>query len=120
MNAEERELDELFELQAEFCCIFGNASRLKIIWALGRQEKSVGELAERVGASMSSVSQHLRMMKDRGIVRSRKQGQKIFYRISNDKFIEAPMLLREGIMEIHGLDRRRLGEPPERANPESG
>jgi DNA-binding transcriptional ArsR family regulator len=101
-------LDQIFNLQAEFCIIFRNAVRQKIIWYLGRDEKSVGEIADFLGISISNISQHLRIMKDRRIVTSRREGQRIYYRLTHENFIQGPRLVREGIIDIYGLDSRRI------------
>ncbi|OGG03136.1 MAG: hypothetical protein A3F83_09465 [Candidatus Glassbacteria bacterium RIFCSPLOWO2_12_FULL_58_11] len=106
MKTESFDLNDLFNLQADFCSIFQNAIRLKILWNLKSQEKSVSELCAALGVSMSNVSQHLRIMKDRRILISRKEGQRIYYRITNEKFIQGPSLVREGIVEVYGLDRQ--------------
>ena len=97
-------LDDLFSLQADFCSVFRNAIRLKILWFLGKKEKSVSEIVDYVGASTSNISQHLRIMKDRRIVKSRKEGQWIYYRITNEKFLQGPALVRKGIIEVYNLD----------------
>jgi DNA-binding transcriptional ArsR family regulator len=103
-------LNDLFSLQAEFCSIFRNAIRLKILWFLGKEEKSVSEIADYIGVSMSNISQHLRIMKDRRIVKSRKEGQRIYYRITNDKFRQGPALVRKGVIEIYNLDAEAIQE----------
>ncbi|MFH1070663.1 MAG: metalloregulator ArsR/SmtB family transcription factor [Candidatus Glassbacteria bacterium] len=107
-SKESYNLDELFNLQADFCTNFGNAIRLKILFLLSGGEKSVGSIAEKLGVSMSNISQHLRLMKDRRIITSRKDGQRIFYRITNEKFIQGPSIVRSGIIEIYGLDREKI------------
>ena len=101
-------LDDLFSLQAAFYSIFRNAIRLKILWFLGKGEKSVSEIADYVGVSMSNISQHLRIMKDRRIVKSRKEGQRIYYRITNEKFRQGPALVRKGVIEVYNLDAEKI------------
>ncbi len=54
-------------------------ARLRILWALLHGEHSVNDLAEHVGASASSVSQHLRQLRELGLVTQRRQGNFIFY-----------------------------------------
>ncbi|MFW6068979.1 MAG: ArsR/SmtB family transcription factor [Chloroflexota bacterium] len=68
--------------QAELCGVFANATRILIFWTLVEHEKSVGEIAEAIDASLQSTSQHLRIMKQRNVLRSRRNGQMIYYRIS--------------------------------------
>ena len=96
--------DDIFGLQAEFCSIFQNAKRLKILWCLSQGEKAVTQISEEVNVSLSNVSQHLRIMKDRRIITARKEGQKIYYRITNEKFIQGPTLVRQGVTEVYGLN----------------
>jgi len=96
--------DDLFNLQADFCFIFRNPTRLKILWFLEGAEKTVSEIAEAVGTSLSNVSQHLRIMKGLRIITSRKEAQWMYYRITNEKFILGPSLVKEGIIEVYGLD----------------
>jgi len=54
-----------------------------ILWVLAKGEKSVGEIAAAVEASLQNTSQHLRLMKDRGILTGRREGQTIYYRIAD-------------------------------------
>lgn len=108
VNTHGIDLDELFENQADFCSIFRSAIRLKILSMLGFRERSVGEMSERLNVSMSNVSQHLRIMKDRGIIASRKDGQRIFYRITNEKFVKGPSIVRAGLIEYYGLDEQEV------------
>lgn len=96
--------DDIFALQSEFCSIFQNAKRLKILWRLGESEMTVTRIAGEAGISLSNASQHLRVMKDRRIITSRKEGQRIFYRITNGKFIQGSELIRQGVAEEYDLD----------------
>jgi DNA-binding transcriptional ArsR family regulator len=72
--------------QAEFCGILGNAHRIQIIWALGNRELTVSEIAEEIDSSMQNTSQHLRLMKNKGVLQSRRDGREIYYRITDTKF----------------------------------
>lgn len=102
-NTEEERVDkselELFKKHAETCCIFCNERRLMIMWSLGEGEKAVGEIAKELDLSSQAVSQHLRLMKDRGVVISKRQGRMIFYRLANPKFLEAHRMIRCIIQE---------------------
>ena len=70
--------------QAQYCQVFSNARRILILWVLGRDEMTVSDIASEVGASLQNTSQHLRLMRDRGILISRRDGQAIFYRVINN------------------------------------
>jgi DNA-binding transcriptional ArsR family regulator len=72
--------------QAEFCGILGNSHRIQIIWALRGCELTVSEIADEISASMQNTSQHLRLMKNTGLLQSRREGREIYYRIADTKF----------------------------------
>jgi ArsR family transcriptional regulator len=79
--------------QAEFCGIFGNSRRIRIVWALGKNELTVGEIAKEIDASMQNTSQHLRLMKNKGVLQSRRDGREIYYSIADTEFIrECPII----------------------------
>lgn len=81
--------------QANFCHILGNTQRVLIVWILGNQQLSVGEIAEEIGASLQNTSQHLRLMKDRGILDSNKEGRKVYYWIvDNQHSKQCPVIQR--------------------------
>jgi DNA-binding transcriptional ArsR family regulator len=69
------------EQTAEIHRVLANPRRLKILWALDRKELSVGEIADAIGASLPCTSQHLRLMREHGMVCARREGQSIYYHI---------------------------------------
>jgi ArsR family transcriptional regulator len=89
----------VFQLHAEICKTLSNPIRLMILNFLRDGEKSVGELAGLVGARQANISQHLAILRQRGIVTTRKQGTSIYYRVSNPKIIRACDLIREVLFE---------------------
>jgi DNA-binding transcriptional ArsR family regulator len=94
------ELQELAESQASVCGVFGSAKRVLILWALGAREMSVSEIASTIECSLQNTSQHLRLMKDKGILVSRREGQTIYYRIKPNTLMEGCQLLFQA---RHGL-----------------
>jgi DNA-binding transcriptional ArsR family regulator len=76
------------ERQASICSVFANAKRVMILWSLAEGEKSVGEIASAIEASMQCTSQHLHLMKNMGILASRREGQTIYYRIVKNALAE--------------------------------
>jgi DNA-binding transcriptional ArsR family regulator len=85
----------LAEEQAELCKLFGNVSRILILWSLSDRELPVGEIADEVGTSLQNISQHLSLLKEHGIVCARRDGQTIYYRISDDEWVRGcPVLLK--------------------------
>ncbi len=97
---------EIFELQASICQTMGNAKRLEIINILGEKEFTVGDIAEKMGVRMANLSQHLSIMKSKGILLSRRDGVNIYYRISNPKVVKACGLMKEVMMEQIETQRR--------------
>ena len=90
----------LAESQAGICGVLGNANRVLILWALGEREMSVGEIASAIDCSLQNTSQHLRLMKDKNVLASRREGQTIYYRIEQSEFMEGCRLLlkaRQGL-----------------------
>ena len=86
---------ELAERQAELCRLFGNASRILIVWHLSNRELPVSVIADEVGTSLQNISQHLALLKEHGIVVARREGQTIYYRISDDERVrDCPVLLK--------------------------
>lgn len=62
--------------------------RWKILCTLGDRELSVGEIVEQTGTSQSNISQHLEQLRNKNIVTSRKEANRIFYRIRTGKLLE--------------------------------
>jgi ArsR family transcriptional regulator len=71
------------ETQAKQYQVLTNPRRVLILRALSEREMSVGEIAAEVGTSMQNTSQHLHLMKERGILESRREGQTIYYRVTD-------------------------------------
>jgi DNA-binding transcriptional ArsR family regulator len=96
------DLRPLFHAHAEMCKALANEHRLAIMYALSEgEERSVGELAEIIGISVHNVSQHLRLLKERQLVRARKEAQTVYYSITNPKFVQACTLIRQALVEQH-------------------
>ncbi len=77
---------------------FADATRMSILALLARQaETSVGELVEAVGAPQPRVSNHLRCLAWCGYVRARREGQRVYYSIADERVLEI-LRLGEGIL----------------------
>ena len=79
----------------------GQPASLGILHALSQGEKCVSDLAAELGISVHNVSQHLRVLKEQRLVASRKDGQTVYYHVTNMKFIEACRLMRQALIEQH-------------------
>lgn len=71
------------QMRADYCRIFSNVHRVLIAWALVDRELSVSEIAEEIHTTLQNTSQHLRLMKDRGLVEPRREGQTVYYKIAD-------------------------------------
>ena len=91
--------ERLFELHAEVCKTLSNPVRLRIISELQDGEMTVGTLAKKLGIRQAHLSQHLSVLRQRGVVAARKDGLKVYYSIANPKIIKAYQLIREVLME---------------------
>jgi DNA-binding transcriptional ArsR family regulator len=69
--------------------------RLKILCTLGGQEISVQEIVEQVGTSQSNISQHLAILRDKGILASRKDANRVYYRVSDSRTLQLISMMRE-------------------------
>ena len=97
---------QLFKLQADICKTFADAKRLMIIHELREQEMSVGQLVAKLELPQANVSQHLAILRERGVVSTRHQGTTVFYRLTSPKIGEACDLVR-GVLEDQ-LDNNRI------------
>jgi DNA-binding transcriptional ArsR family regulator len=91
----------LFEMQAEICKTLTNPKRIEILNTLDNVEKTVTELVAALGASKANVSQHLAVMRHKGILATRREGVNIYYRVANPKVIAACTLMKEVLYEQH-------------------
>ena len=92
-------MKELYEIHAEMCKVFSNPTRLEILNLLRNKEMSVTELIEKTKLSQANISQHLSIMKSKGIVASNRKGKKIYFKLTNPKIIKAFDIIREVLKE---------------------
>jgi len=99
---------ELQELHARVCKAIADPKRLLMINELRDGELSVGDISEALGISQSNASQHLAVLRDRGVVTTRRDGTTVYYRLRSPKIVQAVDLLREFLADDLA-DRARLG-----------
>jgi len=73
----------LYDL-AELFRVFGDSTRIKILYALFESELCVGDIAQVLGMSQSAVSHQLRLLKSSKLVRFRREGKAVFYALDDD------------------------------------
>ena len=89
----------IYELHARVYSVLSNAKRLEIIDQLRDGERTAGELCKKMGLPKANVSQQLAIMRGKGILLARREGQHIFYRLSQPGMLKAYDLLREVLLE---------------------
>jgi ArsR family transcriptional regulator len=92
-------MENIYELHADLCKIFSNAKRLEIINTIKDKEMAASELIERIGLSKANLSQHMSVLKSKGVILTRREGVNIYYHIVNPKIIQACHLMREVLLE---------------------
>ena len=85
---------QIFEQFARIGAALGNANRLQLLELLAQGERNVETLSKIAGLSRANTSQHLRNLRQAGLVTNRKSGLKVFYRISNDDVVRLISALR--------------------------
>ena len=89
----------ILEMHAMVCKPMAHPLRLALLNALRDGERGVGDLAESIGATQSLVSQHLGVLRNQGLLRTRRNGNEVYYRIAYPKMVQACDLLREVLFE---------------------
>ncbi len=97
--------NDVFELQAEICKVLANPKRIRIIHVLKDGDKSVTEICKALGISQSNTSQHLRLMKSKGVLKSRRDGREIFYSIAVPELSLACEFVGRALEKIVGIPR---------------
>jgi ArsR family transcriptional regulator len=69
--------------------------RLKILCVLGTNEVNVQDIVESVGTSQSNISQHLAILRDKGVLGSRKEANKVFYRVADSRTLKLIEMMQE-------------------------
>lgn len=77
------DLEVLFEL-ADLFKVFGDSTRIRIMFTLFEQEISVLSIAEALGMEQSTISHQLRILRQNKLVRSRREGKQIYYSLDDD------------------------------------
>ncbi len=90
----------LLQRHAELCKCFSNATRLAILDTLRHGELSVLEIAQWLRTPIGSVSPHLLMMKRRGVLDSRRDGNRVLYRLAHPKMLRAFDLIQDILLDM--------------------
>lgn len=78
--------------------------RLKILCVLGDQEVGVQDIVDAVGTSQSNISQHLAILREKGIISSRKDANRVYYSVSDQRTLQLILMMREVFCGIPSTD----------------
>ncbi len=99
----------IFELHARVCKTLSHSKRLEIIELLrGGREMGVSEIAKKLGITKANVSQHLALMRQQNIVKTRREGIAILYSLANPKILVAYDALRKALKDQLETDGKLL------------
>ncbi|MFC1626671.1 metalloregulator ArsR/SmtB family transcription factor [Patescibacteria group bacterium] len=92
---------KVFQLHAQLLKAISHPKRLEIIHLLRDQELAVTDIQTMLDLPQANLSQHLQVLRDQKIVKTRRDGKRIFYQLSHKNFIKASDLIREILVERH-------------------
>jgi Predicted transcriptional regulators len=87
--------DEDIERASRSLKAMSHPLRLKILCTLGDREVSVQTIVEHVGTSQSNISQHLAILRDKGIIAARKESNRVYYRVSDSRTLRLIGMTRQ-------------------------
>lgn len=90
---------EMFQLYADFLKALAHPRRLEIVHLLRDQELAVSDIHTMLDLPQANISQHLMLLRDAGVVITRREGKQIFYQLTDKKIIQASELLRQALIE---------------------
>lgn len=97
-----------YVMHSDLCKMLSHPKRQAILDALRGQELTVSELIQRTGISQSNLSQHLGLLRSKGVLKIRRESHRVFYSISNLKIVQAFDLISEMMQEILTAQNRTV------------
>lgn len=86
---------EHIEIAARALKAISHPLRLKILCVVGDQEVCVQDIVDAVGTSQSNISQHLAILRDKGVLATRKDANRVFYRVADQRTLQLIVMMRE-------------------------
>ncbi len=87
-------IQEITQLHADFCSALADSTRLILLYALGDGPRNVSELTEQLELPQPTVSRHLKILRERGLVTATRQGMNVQYSLTDERIIQALDILR--------------------------
>lgn len=90
---------EIIQLEADFCAALSDPTRILILYALSDGPQNVTELTNEFGIPQPTISRHLKVLRERGLVYTERQGTVITYHLADTRIIQAMDLLRSAMRD---------------------
>jgi ArsR family transcriptional regulator len=90
---------EIIQLEADFCAALSDPTRIFILYALNEKSLNVTELTNELGIPQPTTSRHLKVLRERGLVYTERQGTIITYHLADRRVIKALDLLRSAMRD---------------------
>jgi DNA-binding transcriptional ArsR family regulator len=90
---------EIMQLEADFCAALSDPTRIFILYALDTRPLNVTELTNELGIPQPTTSRHLKVLRERGLVDTERQGTVITYHLTDHRVIQAMDLLRSAMRD---------------------
>jgi ArsR family transcriptional regulator len=100
---------EIEMLHAQVCLALGDPKRILILYALSQQQRYVSELAEELNCPQPTISRHLKVLRERGLVNTVRDGTTVYYSLADERIIQALDLMR-GMLRDRMLHQADLAE----------
>lgn len=102
-----RRASEIYRAHAEFCKTFSHPVRLAILDSFREGEKTVSSLVNETGATQSTVSQQLSLLRKLGIVSPRRDGRRVYYRLVDRRVLKAYDLV-DAVVKETVMDQAKI------------
>lgn len=90
---------QIYRLQSNLCQVLADPTRLELLHLLGTGPRAVKELVEATGQRQAKISQHLAIMRERGIVQTKREGSVNYYSLADPRVLDACRITRAMLME---------------------
>ena len=91
---------EVHQLHSQLCAGLADPTRILILYALAEESHNVSELVEILDTPQPTVSRHLKVLRERGLVIHQREGQSIIYTVSDPRIIQALDLMRQVLADL--------------------
>ena len=90
---------EIIRLEADFCFALSDPTRILLLYTLNERPLNVTELTNELGIAQPTTSRHLKVLRERGLVNTQRQGTIITYHLADQRVIQAMDLLRSAMRD---------------------